>query len=203
MRGSFSFGPEPTGSRQIVPSACASLTQRRALRSVIDFQSPIAQWMINAGGILGFVTGCATILGWIASLLFPKPNTPRRRSPEREAGRSTSNQEPMQAEDEEDFSALGTARTALLNLILRPDIPLGQEVSKVLSLLVGLVVLSGMHAWNMSENASAQASTLPIFDILQDVAFYLLFANFVMAALWIARLFWKIRYLKGTRSPRW
>lgn len=152
--------------------------------------SSVSSWVGDLANLLALLTALITGLGWLLSRLIP-------RNPDRQAGppRRARNDAPRpQPTSRDRFTVGGHLRSFVLQMLLRPDVPLGMDVLRIAGGTFGLIVAATLWVWNQ---ATLQApSTFPALPLLQTLAFYALIALALMLVLLVARLFWKISYLR-------
>jgi hypothetical protein len=153
----------------------------------------LSRWLGDLSSVLGILTVVIAVLGWLVSRLAPA-SPPRRERPQ--SGARIDASLPCPAARERSTVG-GSIRTALLHLIIRPEVPIGQDISRLAGGIVGLVVAAGLWAWNV---ADPQTSTVPIVVILQTMGLYAMLGLALLLVLQAARLFWKIGYLRGERD---
>jgi hypothetical protein len=154
------------------------------------FPEGLSRWLGDLSSVLGILTVVIAVLGWLVSRLAPAA-PPRRERPQ--SGARIDAPPPRPAVRER-VTVGGYIRTALLHLIIRPDVPIGQDISRLAGGILGLVVCAGLWVWNTTD---PQARNVPLVQVLQTLGFYLMLGLALLLVFQAARLFWKIGYLRG------
>jgi hypothetical protein len=79
-------------------------------------------------------------------------------------------------------------------MIVRPDVPIAQDTGRLAGRALELVVAGTL--WLMN-TADPRFTALPILRIVQTVGLYAMLALALVLVLAVARLVWKVDYLRG------
>lgn len=143
--------------------------------------SYLPAWMTDLATVLGIIGPTVAFLGWLVSGLAPPPRPAARRR----AGHP----EPVTG---------GLLRSVVTHLIMRPDVPLGQDARRVAEGYLVLIGMAVLYVWGASGPQPYNAP--PIFHVVQQWAAYALLASAAFVVVLTARLFWKVEFMRRVRG---
>jgi hypothetical protein len=148
----------------------------------------IAEWVYKVAVWLGVFAIVNSALGW---LLGRRVAAPPARTPPREQDNDLLAEPTVYRQQN---SRIDVIRTAVIEWIIRPDVPLGEDIFVLAVGYSGWIVGVGVYV------LFASGSDFPLAQLLEPLLLYGAILLSVVLIVRTARLFWKIEYL--TRRER-